>query len=149
MVKKRLIQYSLFWLYTAFSLLLPCILLLETYGVYKDPSAKKFTFCFIFVVFLLIFYFRKHVSKLIDSLTPCMLKSILIATREMIPLILLFGAFYGCCYLIETQALKALFVVKWTCIFNCIGYGIRIAHLRYSDKVKEDYQVDLVKKALK
>ena len=57
MVKKRLIQYSLFWLYTAFSLLLPCILLLETYGVYKYPSAKKFTFCFIFVVFLLVFYF--------------------------------------------------------------------------------------------
>lgn len=149
MWKKRLLQFSLFWLYTVFALVLPCIVLLDTYGMFKEPSPKKITFCLIFVIMLILFYFRKHISKFIDGLTPCLLKSVLVATRELMPLIIVFVAFGGCAYLIEQEAERALFVVKWSAIFNAIGYVIRVVHLWYCDKVKEYYQVTVVQKALK
>lgn len=149
MWKKRLLQFSLFWLYTIFSLVLPCVLLIEKYGLFKqDAGGEKIAFGLLFSIILALFYFRKHISKFIDGMTPCALKSILVATREMVPLILLYGAFFGAKYLIVNQAETALFIVEWTCAFNIIGYIIRVVHLRYRDKVNEDYNVDLVKKAI-
>ena len=149
MWKKRLLQFSLFWLYTIFSLLLPCLLLIEKYGLFKhDAGGEKIAFGLLFSIVLAFFYFRKHISKFIDGMNPCALKSILVATREMIPLILLYGAFFGAKYLIVNQAETALFVVEWTCVFNVIGYIIRMIHLWYRDKVNEDYNVGLVKKAI-
>lgn len=149
MFKKRLIQYSLFWLYTVLSLIIPCYLMIEKYGIFKEPNAKKLTFCAIFVIILCFFYFRKHLSKAIDNLTPCFLKSTLMATREIIPLVLIFISFYGCYYLLENNATTMLFIIKWTCILNIIAYFVRIIHLRYCDKVKEYYQMSIVKKAIK
>ena len=55
MFKKRLIQYSLFWLYTVLSLIIPCYLMIEKYGIFKEPNAKKLTFCAIFVIILCFF----------------------------------------------------------------------------------------------
>lgn len=149
MFKKRLLQYALFWLYTLFALVLPCAMLIEKYGIVTEPSAKKITFCGFFIIILALFYFRKHLGKLIDSMTPCWFKSVLMATREVMPLIIIFVAFYGCYYLLENQIESMLYIIKWTCIFNVIAYFIRIVHLRYADRVKEEYQIGIVKKALK
>lgn len=148
MWKKRLIQFSLFWLYTLFAIGLPCVLIIDKYSLFKEVTGTKITVTFIFVSLLLLFYFRKHISKFIDSMPVSTLKSIFIATREMIPFLLFFGAFYGAKFLITKELNDILFIIEWTCIFNIIGYIIRIIHLRYRDKVIEDYNVGLVKKAI-
>lgn len=148
MWKKRLLQYSLFWLYTIFSIGIPILLIVEKYKLFKEFNGMKLTVVCIFVILLLLFYFRKHISQFIDNMPVSTVKSIFVATREMIPLIVFFGAFYGAKLLITKEANDILFIVEWTFIFNILAYIIRIIHLRYRDKVKEDYNVGLVKKAI-
>lgn len=148
MWKKRLIQFSLFWLYTIFSLGIPVLLIVEKYKLFTEFNGIKFTIVGIFTALLCLFYFRKHISAFIDGMPVSTFKSICVATREMLPLILFFGAFYGAKFLITKEKDDILFIVEWTFIFNIIGYIIRILHLRYRDKVSEDYNVSLVKKAI-
>ena len=148
MWKKRLLQYSLFWLYTLFSLGVPALLVIEKYKLFVEFNGIKATIVGIFMALLTLFYFRKHISGFIDGMPVSTLKSILVATREMLPLLLFFGAFYGAKFLIAKEKDDILFIVEWTCIFNMLGYLVRIIHLRYRDKVAEDYNVGLVKKAL-
>lgn len=148
MWKKRLLQYSLFWLYTLLSLFVPILLIVEKYDLFVEFNGIKATFVGIFVILLTLFYFRKHISAFIDGMPVSTLKSILVATREMLPLMLFFGAFYGAKFLIAKEKNDILFIIEWTFIFNMLGYVVRIIHLRYRDKVAEDYNVGLVKKAI-
>lgn len=148
MWKKRLLQFSLFWLYALLSVGIPCILIMEKYKLFTDFNGTKVTIVGIFVGLLLLFFFRKHISKFIDGMPVSTLKSVLVATREMVPLLVFFGAFYGAKFLVTKELNDILFIIEWTCTFNILGYLVRIIHLRYRDKVNEDYNVGLMKKAI-
>lgn len=146
MWKKRLLQYALFWVYTIFALVIPCILVIEKYELFRpNTTGRSVAVGLIFAVVFSLFYFRKHLSKAVDGMMPCAMKSILVATREMIPLIMLYVA----CVITKMEIKNLEFIVLWSGVSNLIAYGIRIVHLRYRDKVIEEYHKSVIRDAVK
>lgn len=127
-MKKRLLQYLYFWLYTTFALFIPIYLIIERYGFLdtQTPSGYKWASGLIIGVILSIFYFRKHLGQAIDNLPNCTMKYVLVGVKELSPLIAVYIAFLA----INLQMDNITFIMKWSCISNGVSLLFRTLHLR-------------------
>ncbi len=130
--KKR---YLFFWLYTIFAVGIPVILIAEVYGfLEKNTSAYTYGAGLIIIAVLLLFYFRKHLGKYVDNMESSLTKHFIIATRELMPLIIIYLAF-AFTYL---QFESITFILKWSCLSNAIALGFRALHLRELDLITHE-----------
>ena len=133
-MKAKLGRFTLFWLYTIFALVIPCILIVERFGLFKNPTAVNFAFGGILVIIISLFYFRKHLSQAIDNMPSCTFKYICVGGRELSPLIIMYVAFL----LIKLSMDNITFVMLWSCISNAFALIFRTYHLKLVEEQKPE-----------
>jgi hypothetical protein len=131
-MKRKLLRYLIFWLYTLFALGIPCILVVERYGLFKDAGARQWGFGLIVVLILCLFYFRKHVSLAIENMPSCTFKYICVGIRELSPLIIMYVAFL----FVKLSMDNITFIMLWSCISNAFALLFRTFHLKLVDEQK-------------
>lgn len=127
-MKKRLLQYLYFWLYTIFALFIPIYLIIERYGFIdsQTPVGYKIASGVIIGGIVGLFYFRKHLGQFIDNLPSSTFKWVLVSIKELSPLIIVYVAFIA----VNLQMENLIFIVKWSIISNAVGLAFRTLHLR-------------------
>lgn len=135
-MKKRLLQYLYFWLYTIFALFVPIALIVERYGFLDNetPSSYKIATGVVLSLVVSIFYFRKHIGGFIENLPSSIVKYILIGVRELAPLITIYIVFLFVNYQMESL----VYIMKYSCISNAVALGFRTLHLKQIDLIKEE-----------
>ena len=118
-------RYTAFWLYTIFALIIPILLVLEKFNFFSDPKGKSLGLGAIIILFLVVFYFRKHITLWIDEMDDCIVKFIFKAIRELSPLLICYGVFA----FMSIQFVNITFIMKWSCVSNLIAIFIRVWHL--------------------
>lgn len=131
-MKSKATRFLLFWCYTFFALVIPCILIIERFGLFKNPGAVNFAFGGILVLIITLFYFRRHLSKAIDNMQSCTFKYVCVGIRELSPLLIMYVAFL----LIKLSMDNITFIMLWSCISNAIALVFRTYHLKLVEEQK-------------
>ena len=133
MDKKK--RYLFFWLYTFLAVGVPAILIAQTYGfLEKNTSLYQIGTGFILVCVILLFYFRKHIGEMVVNMEPSMLKHLLTAVKELMPLIIIYFVFAVTTFQFE----NITFILKWSCISNAFALGFRALHLKEVENNKQE-----------
>ena len=133
MTKQKIQRYMLFWFYTLFSLVIPCILIIERFGLFKEVGAEQLTFGGILIIIICLFYFRKHIAQAIDNMPPCTVKYVCVGIKELSPLIIMYVAFL----FIKLSMENITFIMLWSCISNAVALIFRTFHLKLVEEQKQ------------
>ena len=132
MFKRRIKQYSLFLGYTILALVIPIILIIEKFGLFKgETDANGWLFGGVLSIIIILFYVRKHLVKGIENLPPCNVKYFLQGVRELTPLIII----YVSVGLFQLQMTNLVFIIKWSVVSNAGALWLRTLHLKEVDRV--------------
>lgn len=134
-MKDKALRYGLFWSSTVFLLFIPILIiaieydlfLLETYNLFK------LTLVGAILIVIVIFFFRRHFDKWVDSLPASMGKSVIGFTRTILPFIVLWYFAYYAAY--HTEII--LRVVTFIFLSAFIGALLKEGHIAYLEKVVE------------